>query len=241
MTRLDRTRQLLPPEVIRMTWKAPRRWLPRSSEVLWVIGAIALCDLAFAQTGPCKPVSQRTGEIGCWIIASEPMGQLPQGPLYWHLDTYSTRAAAEAAKGSQGTVAEGLGKVWLFTIAGTGWRPTGGVRVAEIGPLPVRSDATYTARYMEGINTPGTTAPIHRHPGPEAWYTQSGETCFETPQGRVVGRAGGEYVVVPEGLPMHFVAAGSETRRALGLVLHDSTKPDVTPAPDWTPKGLCKS
>jgi quercetin dioxygenase-like cupin family protein len=179
--------------------------------------------------------------MGCWIIALEPLGQLPQGLLFWHLDTYSTRAEAEAAKGPRGTVAEGLGKTWLFTIAGAEWRPSGGVRVAEIGPLAVRSDATYTARYLEGITAPGTTAPIHRHPGPEAWYTLSGETCLETPQGKLLGRAGGDHVVVPEGLPMHFVSSGSETRRALGLVLYDSTKPDVIPAPDWTPKGLCKT
>jgi quercetin dioxygenase-like cupin family protein len=177
--------------------------------------------------------------MGCWIIAAEPLGQLPQGPVFWHLDTYPTRAAAEAAKGPSGTVVEGLEKIWLFTIAGAGWRPSGGVRVAEIGPLPVLSDTKYTAQYLESIVTPGVTAPSHRHPGPEAWYTQSGEACFETPEGKAVGRAGGEYVIVPGGRPMHFTVTGSETRRALGLVLHDSTKPAGTPAPDWTPNGLC--
>ena len=228
--------------MIRMTPKAPQRCvLARLATVLWTVGAIAMCGHAFAQTGPCKPITQRTGEMGCWIIVSEPLGQLPQGPLFWHLDTYPTRAAADAAKGPNGTVAEGLGKIWLFTIAGAGWHPSGGARVAEIGPLPVRSDTKYTARYMEGITTPGTTAPVHRHPGPEAWYTQSGETCLETPEGKTVGRAGSEHVVVPGGLPMHFASTGSETRRALGLILHDSTKPDVIPASDWTPKGLCTS
>jgi hypothetical protein len=57
----------------------------------------------------------------------------------------------------------------------------------------------------------------------------------------MLGRAGGEPVVVAEGLPMHFGTTGSETRRALGLVLYDATKPDVIPAPDWSSKGLCKS
>jgi hypothetical protein len=179
--------------------------------------------------------------MGCWIIAAEPLGKLSQGPLFWHLDTYSTRAAAEAAKGPGGTVVEGLGKIWLFTIAGGGWRSSGGVRVAEIGPLPVRSDTTYTAQYLESIVTPGVTAPSHRHPGPEAWYTQSGEACFETPEGKAVARAGGDDVILQGERPMHFTVTGSETRRALGLVLHDSTKPAGTPAPDWTPKGLCKS
>jgi len=38
----------------------------------------------------------------------------------------------------------------------------------------------------------------------------------------------------------NFVATGTETRRALVLILHDSTQKPTTPAHDWTPKGLCR-
>jgi hypothetical protein len=48
--------------------------------------------------GVCKPVSERNGEVGCWIIAHEPVGQIAQSETLWALDTYPTRAAAEAAK-----------------------------------------------------------------------------------------------------------------------------------------------
>src|ERR1700694_3154655 len=160
---------------------------------------LAASQQAFAQI--CRPVSERTGELGCWITANAALGQLPQLPIFWHLDTYQTRAEAEAAKGPRGTVVESIGKVWLLTIDVAGWRPSGGARVAEIGPLPVSPDAKYSAQYMEAIFTPGMTAPAHRHSGPEAWYTLSGETCLETPQGKQVGRAGGEYVIVPGGPP----------------------------------------
>ena len=212
--------------------------------VLLTIGAFATCDQAFAQIaqmGVCKPVSQRTGEVGCWIITNKALRQLPDGPIFWHLDTYPTRVAAEAARGPRATVVEALGKVWLLTIEVAGWRPSGGARVAEIGPLPISLAIEYTAQYMEAIFTPGMTSLVHRHPGPEAWYTLSGETCLETSEGKVIGRAGGEPVVVPGGLPMHLTATGTETRRALVLVLHDSKQPAGSPAPDWTPKGLCKS
>src|SRR5574342_821943 len=81
---------------------------------------------ASGQTPPrriCLPVSERAGrDVGCWLIVAEPLGQLPRSEVFWHLDTYPTRAAAEAAKGPRGTVVEALGKVWLFTIAGAGWR-----------------------------------------------------------------------------------------------------------------------
>ena len=204
-----------------------------------IVTAFAVSQEAFAQI--CKPVSERTGELGCWITAKATLGELPQAPIFWHLDTYATRAEAETAKGPRGTVVESLGKVWLLTIDVAGWRPSGGARVAEIGPLPVNPDAKYSAQYMEAIFSPGMTAPAHRHSGPEAWYTLTGETCLETPEGKMIGRAGGAHVIVPGGPPMHLTATGTETRRALVLILYDSTQPPTTPAHDWTPKGLCRS
>ena len=64
---------------------------------------LATCDLALAQVVRCRPVSERTGEAGCWIMASEPLGQLSRSAVFWHLDTYPTRAAAEA-RGLRGCV-----------------------------------------------------------------------------------------------------------------------------------------
>jgi quercetin dioxygenase-like cupin family protein len=194
---------------------------------------------ASAQTR-CLPIAQRTGEVGCWITASTPVGKLPDGRAYWYIDSYATRAEANAAKGVHGTVVESLGKIWLFTIAPPGWRSPSGVRVADIGPLAVDPDQDYTAQYMEATFTPGMTAPAHRHSGPEAWYTLSGETCLETPEGKVVGRAGGQHVIVPHGPPMHLTATGTEVRRALVLILHESAQPATTLAEDWKPKGLCR-
>jgi quercetin dioxygenase-like cupin family protein len=191
--------------------------------------------------GACKPASERTGEVGCWIIAHEPMGQLTQSKIFWHLDVYPTRGAAVSAKGPHGTVVESLGKIWLLSIEDAGWRPSGGERIAEIGPLPINAGEKYSAQYMEAIFTPGMTAPAHTHAGPEAWYTLAGETCLETPEGTQVGRAGGQFVIVPGGPPMHLTATGKEQRRALVLILHDSSKPSTTLVHDWAPKGLCKN
>ena len=209
--------------------------------------AVAICSLtvlAFCQRASaqiCKPVSQRTSEVGCWIVAHEPMGRLTAPQAFWHLDTYPSRAAADAAKGPRGIIVESLGKIWLLTIESKDWRPSSGNRIAEIGPLAVIAGESYSAQYMEAIFNPGMTAPAHVHSGPEAWYTLAGETCLETPQGKQIGRAGSDYVIVPGGPPMHLTATGTEQRRALVLILHDSSKPATTPVHDWSPKGLCKS
>lgn len=171
-------------------------------------------------------------------MSSMPLGKLPSGPVFWHPDSYPSRAAAEEAKGRNCAVVEALGKTWLLTIEHAGWRPPGGERVAEIDPLPIDPSAEYTARYMEAIFTPGMTSSVHRHSGPEVWWTLAGETCLETPKGKMVGRPGSP-VIVPGGLPMYLTATGTDTRRAIVLILYDSSKPAATPANDWTPKGLC--
>jgi hypothetical protein len=153
--------------------------LARAGAVLFLA-----CQSASAQI--CRPVAERTGEVGCWIIASQSVGQFAKAETSWHLDVYATRAEAEAAKASGSVVVGSLAKTWLLTIADQGWRPSGGERIAEIG------------------------------------------------------RAGGTPVIVPGGPPMHLTATETEQRRALVLILHDSSKHATTPEHDWVPKGLCK-
>jgi len=224
---------------------AARRWAAgalgaTTCGLLILATASPVCSQASPRR-TCLPVSERAGrDAGCWFMASEPLGVLSQPGVYWHLDTYPTRTAAEAAKGPRGTVIEALGKIWLFTIGEAGWRPSGGVRVAEIGPLSVKSGEKYTALYAEGTSNVGDVTPVHRHPGPEAWYTMAGEMCVETPAGKMVGRAG-ETNIIPASAPITIIATGSEQRRSLWLVLHESAHPWTAPAPDWTPKGLCKN
>jgi quercetin dioxygenase-like cupin family protein len=225
------------------------KWITRccaslaSVVFVWLLTTISLGAKSNAQLpsfGVCKPVSERTTEVGCWILADQPVGRIEQAQIFWHLDVYPTRPEAEKAKGPRGTVVESQGKVWLLTIEKAGWRPPlKGERIAEIGPLPVTAGEQYSALFMEGIFTPGMTSAIHTHSGPEAWYTLAGETCLETPNGKLVGRAGGPPVIVPGGPPMLLTATGTEQRRALTLILHESSKPPTTVIHDWTPKGLC--
>ena len=164
--------------------------------------------LSAQPSGSCKLASDRTREIGCWIIAHDILGSFAEAQTYWHLHTFTSRTEADAAKGPRGTVVDSMGKVWLSTIEARGWRSTKGQHVAEIGPLPITARGNYSAQYMEATFTPGMTSATHDHSGPEAWYTIEGETCLETPAGKVIGRAGGEHVIVADG-PMHLTATGT--------------------------------
>ncbi len=187
----------------------------------------------------CKPMSQRTGQYGCWITASQPIGTLSV-PAYWTLDVYPTKEAADQAKGAWGTVVESLGKVWLLTVGERQKANPAGTRIAEVGPLPVKPGQTYTAQYMEATLLPGMVSKTHLHSGVEAFYTESGETCLETPEGMQVGRKG-KSIVIPEGVAMELTAIGTEARQGLILVLHDSSKPPTTLVSEWKSKGLCRA
>jgi quercetin dioxygenase-like cupin family protein len=137
-------------------------------------------------------------------------------------------------------VLESLGKVWLTTIEDEPWRSAHDARIAEIGPLAITKEKEYSAQYME-LYSPGMTAPAHLHSGPEAWYTLAGETCLETSDGHVqIGRAGGPAVIVASGLSRHLTATGTDQRRALVLILNETSKPATSSTQDWIPKGLCK-
>ena len=187
----------------------------------------------------CKPAAERTQAEGCWIVANQPLGKLPPA-VFWTLDVYPTRESAEKAGANGGTVVEALGKIWLFTVGEKPAPPFQGSRVTQIGPLPVKPDEAYTAQYMEGVLAPGAVSRTHTHAGPEAFYTEAGESCLETPDGKQIGRRGMN-IVVPEGVPMELVATGTETRRGIILVLHASAKPATTVITEWKSKGLCIS
>jgi len=190
----------------------------------------------------CKPVSERTQEIGCWILADDSVGQLTKPQVFWHLDTYPTWNAAQADKGPHSVVVESFGKIWSMTISDAQRKSAHVNHVAEIGPLPIVAGEMYSAQLMEAIFPPGMTAAAHIHSGPEAWYTLGGETCLETSDGRVqIGRPDGPPVVAPMGLAMHLTATGTEQRRSIVLILHHSSEPATTMVHDWIPKGLCRN
>jgi quercetin dioxygenase-like cupin family protein len=207
-----------------------------------ISGGVGLAQLTGTKIpGGCDvPVTQRTSETGCYLTATQVLQQLPSGSVFWHVYSFSSRASAEAAVGPGSVVVEALGAVWLYAIGDATWQSPTGQRVARVGPLPVRPAKQYTARYMEAVFPPGQglQTSVHRHAGPEAWYVVSGAQCLRTPEATTVLRRG-ESGFVAEGPPMMLTSAGPDTRRALVLVLHDSSEPWMTVTTDWRPTVNC--
>ena len=190
--------------------------------------------------GVCHPAAQRATEVGCWILTDQSVGRAAARELYWHLDAYADSLQAERAKGAHGVVIGALGRTWLMTIDDVR-RPRSrtGSHVADIGPLTAKPGIEYAATFMEAISMPGTISAVHRHSGPEAWYTVAGETCLETPAGKIVGRAG-HPAIVPQGPPMVLTTTGKQQRRAITLILHEAAQPPTMMEKQWKPQGRCK-
>lgn len=206
-----------------------------------------LCALAAAEERPpvkCFEDSpERRGEEGCTILASRPLlGSLakPAKPVYWHIDRFDSLEAAKKAAGPDGVAAEAHGSVWLVTVGAQTEGHHGGSRVASIGPLPMPAAKRYSMRVMSSLLGPGTTTPVHTHPGPEVFYVVSGEQCLETPEvGQHLGA--GQSHVLPAGVVMRGRVTGSGVRRALTLVLHDAAHPASHHLENPPPLVPCKS
>ena len=189
-----------------------------------------------ATSRPCS--AEETIGPACLLTRQE-VSKLPSGSLYWHLDQYASEADARHAAKPASTIVDAFGAVWLFTIEHKEWRAKRGRHVAVIGPLPVDRGSTLAADYLRSVFTPGMTAPLHNHSGPEAFFAVSGDTCLETPEGTQVGRGPGNSLMIKAGPPMLLMAVGKEQRRGFALILHDAAKPPTTFTQHWRPQGFC--
>ena len=206
---------------------------------VWSSTSLAADDGAVVTSRPC-PAGVATEPPGpACLLARKALGALPDEPIYWHIDNYPDEAAARAAMDRHGAVVSDFGKVWLFTIAGESWRAPGGTHVATVGPLPVTKAASFDAEYVHSYFSPGMSAPVHKHSGPEAFYAIDGDTCLEMKSGIHTGHGPGNTIVMPGEEPMLLMAIGNTPRRAFALILHDADLPATTRVTNWSPPGRC--
>jgi quercetin dioxygenase-like cupin family protein len=210
--------------------------------VLGVLALLTLAPLAAHAQATSRMCSGQGGETpgpAC-LVAHQDLGALPQEPLYWSIYTFADFQAAERVKPPHGAVVQAFNQIWLFDLGGKGSSLKGGRHLADVGPLPIElTKGDFSVEYLKSTFTPGMSAPVHVHSGPEAFYAMSGGSCLETPDGVQVARGAGHSLMVRRGPPMLLVAVGQETRQGFALILHDQGSSPTTLTSAWTPKGLC--
>ena len=182
------------------------------------------------------PVEKRP-DFGCFNIGTVTGLHFREASVYWHLRTFPSRTAAEAAKSATGIVAEEDGRVWLSEFRTRNSAPQGGELIAVVGPLRLPAAKSYAAVLSYAVMRPGDNSRVHTHPGPEGWYVLAGEQCLETPAGAHRAGAGGT-MTVQSNTPMELNVTGNALRRAFALVIHDSAQERGIPS-NWQPRGAC--
>ena len=172
-------------------------------------------------------------------VAEMKIKQLPQGPLYWRIESFPTLAQAKAAaaqayrwnpdtvsnEGSPALAAEVAGKDWLFTLGPKGGATAGGTKVAEVGPVPAVSAPEYLLRINYGHGPPEARTPVHSHPGSEAFYVVAGRLGQRTAQGVSYADAGQTMNGHMAGMAMEVFNGGTSELTALIMFVVDASKP----------------
>ncbi|HXZ52295.1 MAG TPA: hypothetical protein VEH51_09865 [Burkholderiales bacterium] len=163
-------------------------------------------------------------------LAEKKVAELPKGELYWRIENFGSVAQAQAAAGAWSLVAESDGKVWLFTLGPSGGASTDGHKVAEVGPIRRVAAAQYLLRINEATGAPGSTTPVHSHPGSEAFYVLQGEQSVRGPHGTQRVAAGHPEPGHSPGQAMQVSSTGSTDLRSLVMFVVDAGRPFSSPA-----------
>jgi quercetin dioxygenase-like cupin family protein len=163
-------------------------------------------------------------------VVEKKVAQLPEGELFWQIETFPTLAEAEAAAGDTSLAAEVSGKVWLLTLGAEGAAGHGGTVVTEIGPVPRVTASEYLLRINRATGAPGAKTSIHSHPGPEAFYVLAGRMTQRTPERTIDLDAGQGTPGHGADVPMEVTSSGTVDLDQLVMFVVDATKPFSTPA-----------
>jgi len=163
-------------------------------------------------------------------VAEKKVKELPAGPLYWQIENFTTLAQAQAVVSPTSLVAEVAGKVWLCTLGPRDASTHGGIKVADIGPVPPITAPEYLLRLNNSGGPPGATTPVHTHPGSETFYVIAGRLGQRSPHGVAYAESGQSMPGHVPGMPMAIFSDGATDLNALVLFFVDATKPFSSPA-----------
>lgn len=202
----------------------------RRSSALHLIAWLAA--LFAAAIPPSPATAAEPGQFIVSPVAEKKLHELPPGPLYWRIENFPTVEQAQSAAAASPTslAATVSGKVWLFTLGQKGGVTPGGVKVVEVGPVPVFAAPEYLLRINHAGGPPGSKTPVHSHPGSESFYVLAGEVSQTTPHGVNRTEAGQTMVGHGPDMAMEVASSGTTELDQLVMFLLDATRAASTPA-----------
>jgi quercetin dioxygenase-like cupin family protein len=199
-----------------------------------LIGLLAGYDAAAQSLGPGLPTPPLGPQTATAFLV-EPVAEkvveaIPSGPLYWRVDSFPSLAEAQSMAGPYALAAEAWGGSWRFTLGPADGASAGAQKVAEIGPVPVPQAARYLLRVNRAGGPPGSSTPVHTHPGSEAFYVLKGELTQKSGHGAVRLKAGQAMNGHEPGMTMQLSSTGASDLEQLVMFVVDADKPFSSPA-----------
>jgi hypothetical protein len=177
-----------------------------------------------------QPTAAQQSPLVIKPLVEKKLQQLPEGSLYWRIETFPTLQQAQAAEGPTSLATEVSGKVWLFTLGPKGGATPGANKLAEIGPVPPLKAPEYLLRINHATGAPGTKTAVHTHPGSEAFYVLTGRLGQRTSHGTSFADAGQFMNGHGADMPMEVFSAGTTALEQLVMFVVDATRPFSSPA-----------
>lgn len=168
--------------------------------------------------------------LGIRPLAEKNVSELPVGPLFWRIESFPSLSQARSAAEKWSLATESAGKVWLFTLGPEGGVSKGGIKIADVGPIPRISAPRYLLRINEASGPPGSITPVHTHPGSEAFFVLAGEQRIRTSHGLMHVKAGQPEAGHGADVAMQISSNGSTDLHALVMFVVDATRPFSSPA-----------
>lgn len=163
-------------------------------------------------------------------LAEKRIARLPDGDLFWRIENFPSVDQAQAAAGPWSLVAESAGKVWLFTLGPAGAASTQAAKVADVGPIPRVQANEYLLRINEASGPPGSTTPIHSHPGSEAFFVLEGQQSIRGEHGTLRIDAGKPEAGHGADQAMQVTSTGQSDLHSLVMFVVDADRPFSSPA-----------
>jgi hypothetical protein len=192
--------------------------------VIRCLAFVALLELVSHTAAVAQPA------LSVKPLAEKKVDALPAGTLFWRIETLPSLTLAQASAGPLSIAAEAAGKAWLFTLGPAGGSTPGAAMVTEVGPIARVEAARYLLRINDASGPPGSTTPVHSHPGSEAFYVLAGEQSVRGAHGTLLVKAGSAEPGHGADMAMQVSSTGQSDLHALVMFVVDADKPFSSPA-----------
>lgn len=188
-----------------------------------LLGAALSAGPVLAQTAP--------GVFNIQRVAERQVGSLPDGPLYWRVESAPAPFSTATMDEAYALTGEADGRSWRFTLGPEGARTPGMRLEGEVGPVaPPEASSGYVIRVNRAGGSPGSKTEVHSHPGSEAFLVRKGRLCQRTSHGSGEAGAGETMNGHEPGTVMQLTSCGEADLDQWVMFVLDASKPFSSPA-----------